>query len=311
MGTTLFSQGFIIGVLATGVRLAAPFLFAGLGEVFAERSGVLNLGVDGIMLMGAFIGFWAAYTLGSPWMGLLAAAIVGALMGLFMALISVHLQANQGIAGIGLQLLGWGLSGLLFRLTFGAVTGVRGFPAIEIPGLSHLPFIGPVLFRQNILVYLAISLVPVSAFVLFRTTLGLKIRAVGENPEAADTLGVSVYGIRYLCVMLGGILAGIAGAFLTIGQMNMFVDNITGGRGFIAIALVCFGRWHPYGVLVGALLFSVLDALQMWIQVIGAPIPYEFLVMLPYVLTIVVLATAVGRARGPLALSKPYTRGER
>jgi len=309
MAGTLFTPEVLTGVLATGIRLASPLLYAALGEMFAQRSGVFNLGVEGIMLMGAFTSFLVAFSTGNLWLGLLAAMMVGLLMGLLMAFVSVSLRAKQGISGIGIYILGWGLSALFFRLTLGSITTVSGFEPVSISVLSQLPFLGPVLFRQNILVYLALILVPVSAIILSRTTLGLQIKAVGENPEAVDSLGVNVYGIRYLCVTLGGIMAGLGGAFLTIGQMNMFVDNVTAGRGFIAIALVYFGRWNPFGILGGALLFSVLDALQMWVQVLGVALPYELLVMLPYVLTIVVLALAVGRAGGPAALGKPYVRG--
>ncbi|MBI4758339.1 MAG: ABC transporter permease [Chloroflexi bacterium] len=305
----LLAQGFIIGVLATSIRLTAPMLFAALGEMFAERASVLNLGVEGIMLMGAYFAFWASFTSGSPWLGLVAGMAIGGLMGLGMAFISVNLRANQGISGIGIYLLGWGLSGLFFRLTFGAISGVAGFQPMHIPILSAIPVLGPVLFQHNVLVYIALLLVPLSYVVLFKTTFGLSLRAVGENPEAADTMGIPVYLIQYVSVILGGILAGLAGAFLTVGQMNMFVDNITAGRGFIAIALVYFGRWSPYGILAGSFLFSIVDALQMWLQVIGLGVPYEVLVMQPYILTVLVLAMAVGRSGGPAALSKPYVRG--
>ncbi len=306
----LFQQGVIIGILASGIRLAASYLFASLGEMFAQRSGVLNLGVEGIMLMGAFSAFYTTYTYGSLWLGLLAGMIVGGLMGLAMAFISVTMQAEQGISGIGLHLFGWGLSSLLFRMTLGAISSVEGFAPLRIPLLSQLPFLGPILFEHNFLVYLALILVPISWVVLFKTTLGLKIRAVGENPQAADTLGVSVVGTRYLCVTLGGVMAGLAGAYLSIGLTNMYVENITAGQGFIAVALVYFGRWHPWGMLIGSLLFSTVNALQIWVQVLGIQIPYEFAVMMPYVLTIVALAFAVGRVRGPAALTKPFERGE-
>ncbi|HIC89795.1 MAG TPA: ABC transporter permease [Anaerolineae bacterium] len=310
MPNELLQYGVLIGVLASGVRLAAPFLYAALGEMFAERAGVLNLGVEGIMLMGAFSSFWATLQTGSLWLGLLMGMAVGGLMGLAMAVISVTFKAEQGISGIGLYLFGWGLSSLLFRLTIGSVTGIQGFAPVAIPLLSDLPLLGAVLFRQNLLVYLALLLVPISHIVLFRTTFGLKVRAVGEHPAAADTLGVNVYAIQYICVVLGGVLAGLAGAFLTLGHMNMFVDNISAGRGFIAIALVYFGRWRPWGILAGSLLFSVVDALQIWAQVLGVNAPYEAMVVLPYALTIVVLALAVGRSREPAAINKPYTRGE-
>jgi simple sugar transport system permease protein len=220
------------------------------------------------------------------------------------------LQAEQGISGIGLYLFGLGLSSLLFKTTMGGAQSITGFQPLKIPLLGDLPLLGEVLFNHNLLVYGAFLLVPLAAGVLNRTTLGLKIRAVGQNPQAADSLGVSVAGIRYLTVSLGGLLAGVAGASLSIGLINLFQENMTSGLGFIAIALVYFGSWRPWGVLGGALLFSSVNALQLWIQVKGIELPSDVAVMLPYILTIVALAFAVRRAQQPAALSKPFERGE-
>jgi ABC-type uncharacterized transport system permease subunit len=303
-------EGALVLILASGIRLATPYLFAAVGEMIGQRSGVLNLGVDGTMMLGAFMAFYAAFSTQSLVIGLLVGMLAGGLMGLIMAIVSVSLQAEQGISGIGLHLFGLGMAGLLFRLALGTVSTVKGFQPLFIPVLSDIPFLGPIFFRHNILVYIAFLLVPVSWVFLFRTPLGLKIRSVGENPQAADTLGINVVGIRYLCVIIGGMMAGLAGAYLSIGLNNMYVDNITNGMGWIAIALVYFGRWHPWGVLAGSLLFSVVNALQIWVQVRGLEIPYEFAVMMPYVLTIVALAFAVQRATQPSALAKPYERGE-
>lgn len=303
-----FRQGVLIGILATGVRLAAPFLLAGLGELFAQRSGVYNLGVEGVMMMGAFVGFFVTLRAGNPYLGVLAAVATGAAMGLLMALISVTLQAEQGISGIGLYLFGWGLSGVLFRMYVGYITSIRGFSPLALPWLSEIPILGPILFRHNWMVYLAIWLVPAAWFVLFRTTWGLRVRAAGTAPEAADSLGVRVNAVRYQCVILGSAMAGLAGAFLTVGQANMYADVITAGRGFIAVALVYFGRWNPWGVLAGSLLFSTVNALQLWIQVLGIAFPYEFAVVLPYVMTIVALALAVRRVSAPTALGRPFER---
>ncbi|HON41503.1 MAG TPA: ABC transporter permease [Bacillota bacterium] len=305
---TISSQGIIVGILATGIRLAAPFLYASLGEMFAQRSGVFNLGLEGIMMMGAFAGFMTSLGTGSPWLGVLAAIGVGAALGLLMAFISVTMQAEQGISGIGLHMFCWGLSGLLFRVYLGFITSCKGFGPWNIPVLSKIPFLGPVLFQHNWMVYFSLLLVPVSWFVLYRTTWGLKVRAVGTTPQAADTLGVNVNAIRYQCVVLGGAMAGLAGAFLTVGQANMYADNITAGRGFIAVALVYFGRWSPVGILLGSLLFSMMNALQLWIQVLGISFPYEFAVILPYVMTIAALAVAVRRVWAPTALGKPFRR---
>ena len=306
----LFSAATLIGIVASGIRLATPYLYATIGETFGQRSGLLNLGVDGIMLMGAYAAFYTTFTTGSPGLGLLAAIAVGGIMGAAMAFFSVTLKAEQGISGIGVYLFGLGMSNLLFRKMLGTVETVSGFAPIHIPILSDLPVIGPIFFNHNALVYAAFALVPISWFVLNKTTLGLKIRAVGENPEAADALGVSVERVRYLAETVGGALAGIAGASLSIALLNVFQQNLTNGMGFIAVALVYFGRWRMVGALAGSMLFSIVNALQLWMQVLGVPVPPDFALMMPYVLTIVVLAFTAGRVRAPAALSKPFERGE-
>jgi len=270
----------------------------------------LNLGVEGMMLMGAYSGFYVAYTSGNLWLGLLAAAVVGGLMGLLMAVISVTFQATQGISGIGLHILGLGLSTLLFTLTIGDVKTIIGFQAIRIPLLGGIPYLGDILFNHNILVYLAFLLVPISNFIMYKTTFGLQVRAVGQSPEAADTLGVSVKKIRYITVTLGGVLAGIAGASVSIALINVFLENITNGMGFIAVALVYFGGWRPYGVLAGSLLFSFVNAMQQWLQVKQIALPADVAVMLPYLLTIIVLAFSARRSTKPAALTKKFQRGE-
>jgi len=306
----LFSVSVIVGILHSGFRLATPYLYAALGEMIGQRSGVLNLGVDGIMLMGAFSAFWVVFNTGNPWLGLVAAIGVGALMGLLMAVISVTMQAEQGISGIGLYLFGLGLSSLLFRVTIGTVEGVSGFSALHIPLLSEIPVIGRIFFQHSLLVYGAYILVPVAWFVLQKTSFGLKIRAVGQNPEAADSLGVSVNGIRYATTIIGSAMAGLGGASLSIGLLNIFQENMTNGLGFIAVALVYFGGWRPFGVMAGALLFATINALQLWAQMLRLPISSDLAVMMPYVLTIVVLALSARQMRQPAALTKPYERGE-
>lgn len=299
---------FWIGILASGIRLATPYLFAALGEMLGQRSGVLNLGVEGQMLMGAFTAFFVTLQTGNLWLAMLAAAAVGAVMGLAMAFVSINLQAQQGISGIGFYLFGLGMSDLLFQKLLGTVETVSGFSPVHIPLLSDTPVLGEIFFRQNILVYGAFALVPVAWFVLNKTTIGLNIRAVGENPEAADSLGVSVSRVRYFTLTVGGILSGVAGASLSIALLNVFQQNMTSGLGFIAVALVYFGGWRPWGVLLGALLFSMVNSLQLWVQVLGIPIPSDFAVMMPYVLTILALVVTVQRVRGPSALTKPFER---
>ena len=308
MISDLFTTTVLIGIISSGIRLATPYLFAGIGEMFSQRSGVLNLGVEGQMLLGAFAAYYVVLKTGNLFFGILAAIGVGALMGLAMAFVTIHLKATQGIAGIGFYLFGMGMSNLLFQKLIGMVENINGFPSNKIPLLGDIPVIGEIFFQQNLLVYLAFLLVPVAWFILNKTTIGLKIRAVGENPEAADSLGVSVVGVRYFTVIMGGILSSIAGASLSVGLLNVFQQNMTAGQGFIAVALVYFGAWKPFGVLTGALLFSLVNALQLWIQVLGIPIPSEFAVMMPYILTIVVLALSLSKGKGPSALTKAFER---
>lgn len=300
----------VSGILNTMVGLATPFLYAALGETFTQTAGVFNLGVDGIMLISAFSAFYVALTTGSLWLGLLVAALVGFAMGLLMSLVSVTLKADQGVSGIGLYMFGLGMSSLLFKVLVGTVKTVEGFKPLSIPLLGDIPFLGPIFFRHDILVYGAFLLVPLSWWILEKTTLGLKLKAVGQNPAAADSVGIGVNRIRYLAVCLGATLAGVAGASLSIAQLDLFQDNLTAGQGFIAVALVYFGGWRPVGVLAGSLLFSVANSFQLWMQVLGAKVPPSLAVMLPYVLTIVALTVTANRARQPAALNKPFERGE-
>lgn len=307
----LLAPAVLIGIAASGILLATPYLYASLGEMFGQISGVLNLGVEGIMLVAAFAAYYIVYLSGNLVAGLAAAIIVGALMGLMMALISITLKAEQGISGIGVYLFGLGLSDLLYRVTVGTPTPINGFPSLHIPVLSELPVLGPIFFSQNILVYGAFLFVPFSWFVLNKTTIGLKIRAVGQTPEAADSLGISVAGVRYLTVTFGGAMAGIAGASLSIALLNIFQQNLTSGLGFIAVALVYFGGWRPLRIMLGALLFSMVSSLQLWIQTLGLGLPSDIAGMLPYVLTILALIFAARQIiTQPTALTKPFERGE-
>jgi simple sugar transport system permease protein len=307
---------FVHDVLALGVPFSVALLLAALGEMFNQRAGVFNLGCEGIMSMGAFLAFVPAHALASGRLapfanvaGFGAALLAGALLGVLFAVVTVTFRAPQGIAGIGLQMLGWGVAGALFRHFFGGVTGVEGVATWPIPGLSRIPFLGDVLFRNDPVVYLALLAVPASAWVLYRTPWGLRVRAVGTHPRAADTMGIGVAKVRYQALMVGGAMAGLGGAYLSLCQAKMFADDLVAGRGFIAVALVYFGRWTPLGILGGALLFSLAQALQLAIQVAGIKFPYEFAVMLPYVLVILVLALARrSRMLGPAALGKAYDR---
>ncbi len=308
----ILNSGFLIALVASGIRLAVPVLLAVLGEIFAERSGVLNLGLEGIMAIGAFAGFAVTFTLENAWLGLVAGLLAGGLFGLIMAFFSVTLRTNQVITSLSLVILGQGASAFLYRQIFGVSSRpprVEGLTELTIPGLSQIPVLGPILFKHNVVVYLAVILVVLSWAALFRTTWGLKVRAVGEYPSAADTSGINVARIRYTCVILGAALTGLGGSVLSVAQMHMFLENMIAGRGWIAIALVIFADWRPSLALAGAVLFGVADALQFRLQALGfAAVPYEFLLMLPYVLTILVLVSRSGREAGPAALGEPYVK---
>ena len=317
MNEDLTFLAILIGIAHSSIRLATPYLYAAIGETFVQRSGVLNLGVEGMMLMGAFSGFYATFVTGSLIFGILTAAAVGALMGLAMAVVTVTFHAEQGISGIGFYLFGLGASSLLFKVLMGTVEGVDGFPALHFcfggdspetaACLSEIPIIGEIFLGHNILVYIAFALVPLAGWFLNKTGWGLNIRAVGQNPQAADTLGVSVARVRYATITFGGMMAGIAGASLSISLLNLFQENLTNGLGFIAVALVYFGSWTPVGVMAGALLFSLVNAAQLWAQVLGINIPSDVAVMLPYLLTIIVLAVPFKRSRQPKALTRPLS----
>ncbi|MBW7959603.1 MAG: ABC transporter permease [Candidatus Promineofilum sp.] len=313
MNLNLLTTSFVIGVLAASIRLATPILLSALGEIFVERAGILNLGIEGIMLMGALSGFLGAYWTHNLWIGVLAGMLTGILFGLLMGFMSITAKANQVVAGIGITILGGGLSTLLFRLVFGLRTvppTLKIFPTLPIPVLSRIPVIGPVLFEHNILVYLALILVPVASVVLYRTHFGLKVRAVGESPDAVDTRGISVGRTRYLALIIGGAMAGLGGAYLVLGSLGLFWTQMTAGRGFIAVAVVVFSKWDPGRALLGAWVFGLASALQISLQTLNVPIASQILLMLPYVITIIVLISVSRRAEFPSAYAVPYFRGE-
>jgi ABC-type uncharacterized transport system permease subunit len=299
---------FLIVLAAAALRVATPILLAALGEMLAERAGVLNLGIEGTMLLAAFVGFVAAHQSGSLWVGLAAAIATGALMGTLMALLSVTLGLNQHVSGLGITLLGGGLALYFFRLLYGGASTPpslgQSFGQLSVlPGTTLAP-----LLSQYGLTYFALLLVPVLAFVLRRTAFGLRLHASGENPEAVDIAGVNVYRVRYQALVLGGALMGLAGAFLTLAQLGAFTHGVVNGRGWVAIAIVIFGNWRPVRILLGALLFGFVQALQLRLQAEGVALPYEILLALPYLVTILVLALAGRNANYPAALLKPYRR---
>jgi simple sugar transport system permease protein len=307
----LLSDVFWIGLMAAAVRLATPILLASLGELLAERAGILNIGIEGMMLVGGLGGFLGSYGSGSPWIGVLAGMAAGIALAILFAYLTITLAANQIVCGIMVNLLAIGVTGFGHRVIFGMTTVIPSAPSLvdwHIPGFAEIPVLGPILFQQNPLVYVGFALVFACWFMLFRTTWGLKIRAVGEYPIAADSLGVNVHIVRYAAVLACGGLAGIGGAFLSLGQLNMFVEEMTAGRGFIALAVVIFARWHPVGALGASLLFGAAEALQFRLQAIGVDIPFQFLAILPYVLTVVALVSIVGRSVQPVALTRPYIK---
>ena len=310
----------ILNMLQLTVSFSVALLLASLGEMFNQRSGVFNLGCEGQMAMGAFIGMMIVYfaekgghySLWFDFLGFVAAALIGALFGLFFGLVVVTFRAPQGIAGIGFQMFGVGVAGTLFRHYVGGVQNIKGVVSHGIPGLRSIPVIGPILFSHNAVVYLAYLCVPLSYYILFKTPWGLKVRACGTHPRAADSMGINVTRIRYEALALGGALAGIAGAYLSLAQAHLFNDTIISGRGFIAVALVYFGHWHPVQIMGGAMLFTLAQTFQAQVQSSGIAFPYEFAVMLPYILVIVVLAfTSKNNKMSPTSLGKPFNREQR
>jgi general nucleoside transport system permease protein len=298
----------LTSLLQSTVTMAIPLLLTALGELLSERAGVINIGLEGLLLTGAFAAMVTVYFSGMPVLGLLAAWAAGAVLaGLFAYVVIVH-RGNQVVVGTALNLLAIGLTGVTYRSVFG-VTGaaltVEGFRPLPIPWLSSVPVIGAAAFTQSSLGYFAFALVPVMWFGLDRTIPGLKLRMVGENPRAAEAQGVSAAWTQALAIIACGMLAATGGAYLAVAYAHTFVEGMSAGRGFIALAIVIVGRWSAWGILRASLLFGLATALQFHVQALGLDIPYQFLLMLPYVLTLLVLAGYAGTARAPAALGVP------
>jgi general nucleoside transport system permease protein len=296
-------------LLASTIRNSTPLIFAALGGMFSERSGVVNIGLEGLMLISAFAGVVGASLSGSALVGLGFALAAGLIFALIHALMSITFEADQIISGTAINLLALGGTGFLMVQIFGSggtSPRVPGFKEVAIPLLSDIPLIGPALFNQSLLVFLMYLLIPITWFVAFRTPFGLRLRATGEVPEAVDTAGVSVSRMRYYGVALSGLLAACGGVYLSMGILSAFTEGMTNGRGFIALAALIFGRWNPIGAAGAALLFGF--ALAVTYQVPQEIIPLEFIQMLPYILTIVALAAFGGRAIAPAAIGKPYRK---
>ena len=293
-------------LLASTIRQSTPLILGALSGIFCERSGVINIAIEGMMLMGAFVGFLANVYTGNLFLAVLAAILTGALMGLGHAFMSITLKMDQIISGTVLNILALELTGFFYQqglTTQGKLTPIR------IPVLADIPLIGPVLFNNPPITYLSLVLVVVVHILLFRTVWGLRTRAVGEHPKAADTVGIDVIRMRYINVIIGGMIAGLAGGYLTLEAVGSFERAMTNGRGFVALAVMIFGKWTPLGAWGAALLFGFANALQTQFQFLGiSTIPHQFVGMLPYILTIVVLAGFVGRARPPAAIGQPYEK---
>jgi simple sugar transport system permease protein len=300
----------LTGMLEATIVRAVPIALGGLVGVLSERVAVVNIGIEGMLLSGAFTGAVVGSLLGG-WGGLAAAVIVGGLMGLMLGALVITYRVDQIIAGVAINLFVLGLTSYVSSQVLTQYRWLNNAPVfrgIEIPFLSGLPVVGRVFFQQNIFVYGAAIMIVVATYYLFHTRMGLRARAVGEHPEAADTLGINVYKLRYINVTIGGMVAGFGGAWFTLGSVGRFDDNMTGGRGFIGLAAMIFGRWHPVGALLAALVFGFADSLQQKLAILQTPIPSEFLAMAPYIATIVLVAGIVGRARAPAADGKPYIK---
>ena len=306
---------FLTVVLASAVRSGTPVLYASLGEVLSERAGVLNLGLEGIMLVGAYAGFAVTHATGNPWIGLAAAFGAGCLITVIHAFLCITMMCNQVVSGLAMVLTGYGLSALMGRKVIGQT--IQGVTAWNLPFLSSIPFVGPIFFRHNAMVYFSFILIAFLCWFLFRTSHGLNLRAVGENPRAADAMGLPVTAIRYFYCIAGGGLAGLGGGYLSVVYAQMWIEGMTSGRGWIAVALVIFGLWNPMRVACGAYLFGGVEALQLRLQAMGSTLSTSLLMTLPYLMTIIVLAAVsvkAGKGRllgAPAALGIPFRREDR
>ncbi len=311
----LFQTTIIVSILAATVRIATPLLLAALGELVAERAGILNLGVEGNMLMSAFSGFIFTYISGSLWMGLLAAVLTGALMNLLLVFMAATLKVEQVVTGLALNMLASGMSLFLYKAFFSGsgtkLPTILIFEVVKIPLLSSIPYVGEILFSQKLLTYAALLMVPAVWFFLYRTQYGLEIRCLGENPKVIDTKGLSVTLRQYLAVVCGGMLIGLGGAFVTIGSTVRFIPEITAGRGWLALVIVIAGNWKPSGILIAALIFAFLEAFQLQVQGVGVQLPYQLLLALPYAAAILLMVFKRGTSEEPGRLAVPYFRGER
>jgi len=304
------SLTFVSDYLAASLRLSVPLAFAALGGLFSERSGVLNIALEGMLLTGAFVSAAVTFYAGNGWIGILAAIAAGGLIGVLHAYLSVTLHVNQLVSGLAINLSVAGLTAFGSRLVFTTETTQKlpGIETIALPGLSQIPILGTLLFNQDWLVYLLLMLIPCITYLLFHTSLGLTLRAVGEYPKAADTAGIRVGRVRYLSVILSGCLAALGGAYLVLIHVRFFTEGISAGKGFIALAALIFGRWHPVYTVLACFLFGATEALQLRVQAFNLNIPYQLLTMLPYVIALFALVGLAGKSTPPAALGIPYVK---
>lgn len=309
----IFTVSFLTALLTSGVRMAVPLMYAGLGEMVAEKSGVLNIGMEGVMLCGAFFSFAAAYFTGSLVVGLIVGMLAGMLISLLHALLCVKGKQNQTVSGLAINMIGLGITSYLYKLMCNAFPRMQIsiLPQMDFPILCKIPVIGPAFFQQDFLAYAAYILLLV-AFVFYRyTRVGLNMAAIGEKPMAADAAGIHVERFQWIACAVNGLLGGAGGAYMIIAQLGAFSDNMTAGRGYIALAVVILGRYCPQGVFLAALLFGVANGAQIRLQALGVNVPMQLLAMLPYVITLIALLITSGRSREPESLAKPYIRGGR
>ncbi len=307
---TLLDLGFLATWLAAAVRLTGPLLLAALGELFSERSGVLNVGIEGIILLGALAAYVTAIQTGSPVLGIGSAAVIGLASAAFLAWMYVIIQASQVVVGLIFNVFAMGAASYAFRMALGDVPRVELAPMFEpvsIPFLRDIPVIGSALFEQSLLLYATLALAALGGYVLYRTRFGLNLRAVGEYPRAAAAAGIDVVRMRIICVLISGLGAGLAGAYFVLVQIGLFRDTIVQGRGFIALGIVILARWNPYLAIAAALGFAAMDALPLSLQLFDTGIPSQALVALPYLLTILAVSGVFGRSRNPAALMQPYS----
>ncbi len=312
---SLLQAAIIVNILASTIRIATPLLLGAMGELVSERSGVMNLGIEGTMLMSSYVAFLVDFQTNSIILAILAAMLTGAFMSLIMAFMASTLKVDQTVTGLALNLLASGISLFWYRVAFKG-TSTESIPTIQtmgtvkLPFLGGLPYLGEIFFNQGLLTYLAFLMVPVIAFVLYRTHTGLAIRSLGENPRAVDMKGINVTRLQYMSVIFGGVMSGLAGSFITIGTTVRFLPEISAGRGWLALVIVIAGNWRAGRILLATLLFAFLDAFQLQLQGIGIQFPFQILLAAPYILAVVVLMSSRARSQAPKHLGMPYMREE-